>query len=133
MLNCQDFHRTNWNKFLVVTGDEAIKANGPFTLPENDTVADTENRYTEPNGNLCCHLSLCSVNNSTILYNPIFACLSIGLGVRQCKYTIKETKYHVTLEMTYSGGGGGVSKLSAVLNAGSSKRKAPIIIPEAAC
>ena len=37
--------------------------NGSFTPPETET--DTDIKYTERNENLCCHLSLCSVNTST--------------------------------------------------------------------
>ena len=29
---------------------------------ENET--DTDNKYTEPNGNLCCHLPMCNTNTS---------------------------------------------------------------------
>ena len=47
------------------------------------TVAETEtdNKYTELNGNLCCYLSLQCVHLHTILYNPFF----IGLGLGHCQ------------------------------------------------
>ena len=50
-----------------------------FTLSANETETDTDKKYREPNGNLCCHLSLCSVNT------PIRFCtnhfLSVSLSV----------------------------------------------------
>ena len=66
--------------------------NGAFTPPENETKTDTENNYTEPSGNLCCQLSLCTVNTSIQSYATIL-CLEIGLSVGQCKHTIVSTKH----------------------------------------
>ena len=49
-------------------GDSSImhyvqtELNSEFTLPQNENETDTANKYTEPNENLCCHPSLCSVN-----------------------------------------------------------------------
>ena len=67
---------------------------GPFTLPQTDT--GNENKYTQPNGNMCFHLSLCSEDNSTQSYKtPFFICLSIGLGVGQCKHTLNCKAMHL--------------------------------------
>ena len=38
-------------------------------------------QYTEPNGNLCCHLSLCSVNTFTQSYTSYFLSVSISVLV----------------------------------------------------
>ena len=55
-----------------------------FTLPENESETDTDKKYTEANGNLCYHLSPCSMN--TILYKSFFfISFGICLGVGQCK------------------------------------------------
>ena len=43
---------------------------------ENETEIDTDSKYTEPNGNLFCHRSLCSMNTSTQLYPTHFLNLS---------------------------------------------------------
>ena len=54
------------------------QTNGAFTLPENETETeiDTDNKFTEPNGNL----SLCSVKTSTQTYTThLFICFGIGL------------------------------------------------------
>ena len=42
-----------------------------FTFPEK-TETDTNNKYTEPIGNLGCHLSLCSVTTSIQPYSNLF-------------------------------------------------------------
>ena len=48
----------------------------PFTLPETDTERDTENKYTEPHGNLCC---LCAPQrNST---QPMFSSVLVSVSV----------------------------------------------------
>ena len=51
---------------------------GAITLVENET--DTDKKYTEPNGDLCCHLSLWSMSTSTQK--------RVGLSVGQCKHTL---------------------------------------------
>ena len=68
-------------------GSVPIGSNGPFTLPETvtETETDTENKYTEPNGNLCCRLSLCSLNISTQSYATHFF---ICLGVEKWRHII---------------------------------------------
>ena len=53
-----------------------VQSSGPFTLPNTDT----ENKYTEPNMNLCCHLSLCSVNNSAPSYTTHFSSVSVSVS-----------------------------------------------------
>ena len=43
-----------------------VGPNGLFTLSdtETDTYTETDDKYTELNGNLCCYLSRCSVKCS---------------------------------------------------------------------
>ena len=53
---------------------------GPFTLLETETETDIENKYTERNGNLCCHLSLCNVN-TTQSYTTYFLSVSVSGSV----------------------------------------------------
>ena len=64
-----------------------------MTLTVADTETETDDRYIELNKNLCCHLSLCSVD--TILYNPFFIQLSLGLGYCQCNDTINDYPNHL--------------------------------------
>ena len=51
----------------------------PFTLPKNETEneTDTDNKYTELNGNLCCHLSLCIMSTFTLFYIGNFSSVSV--------------------------------------------------------
>ena len=51
------------------------------------TVTETENKYTELNGNLYCYLSLCSMNTSMQFQEPN----AIGLCPCQCDYTITQS------------------------------------------
>ena len=75
------FNRPNTihaNNFDIRTKASAINSliprNGSFTKPEsdNENETDTENKCTKPKGNLCCHLSLCSVNTPTQSYPSHF-------------------------------------------------------------
>ena len=42
---------------------------------------DTDNKYAEPKGNLCCHLSLCSENTSIQSYANHFLLVLISISV----------------------------------------------------
>ena len=47
-------------------------SNGAFTLPKNETETETDKNYTEPNGQLCCHFSPCTMNTNTQSYATHF-------------------------------------------------------------
>ena len=44
------------------------------------TVTETDDKYTEPNVNLCCYLSLCSVNNATQSFRTHFLSVSVSVS-----------------------------------------------------
>ena len=71
LTNSADF--TQFNGFLTLT------------VGETETQTETDDKYTELNGNLCCHLSLCNVYIPS--HNPIQP-IFIGLGHCQCDETI---------------------------------------------
>ena len=58
--------------------------NGFITL----TVAETDDKYMEPNRNLLSSVSVQCEQLHTILYNPLFVCLGLGLGHCQCDDSI---------------------------------------------
>ena len=61
---------------------------GLFTLSETDT--ESKNIRTKCHGNLCCHLSLSSMNTTAQSYVAHFLSrLGIGLSVGECKHTIR--------------------------------------------
>ena len=68
-------------------------SNDVFTPAVTDTKTETETEKmgTEPNGNLCWYLPLCSVNTSTHSIQVILIC--ICLGVQQCKHTISLSRF----------------------------------------
>ena len=55
--------------------------NGAFTLPENNTETDIDNKYTDPNENPCWCLSLCNVNICTQSYGSHFLSVSVSVIV----------------------------------------------------
>ena len=63
------------------------------TARKRDRDRDRYNKYTERNGNLCCYLSLCSMNTLIQFYTTQFYfCLGIGIGVGvgQWKHTVSK-------------------------------------------
>ena len=73
---------------LTVKG---VRCKGAFTPSENETDTDTDNKYTEPNGNLCCHWSLALWTILDNLIQPIFCLSQNWSGCRQCEHTIALT------------------------------------------
>ena len=63
-----------------------VVCNGAFTLPENETEAETDvdNKFVEPNENLCRHLflSLCSMNTCTQSYATYFLSVSLSVSLQ---------------------------------------------------
>ena len=62
--------------------------NGAFTLPR-PTKTNTDNKYREPNGNLCCHWSLYNKNTSTKSYPIHFLSVSVSVSVSDSVNTPK--------------------------------------------